>query len=138
VNQQPDTTTLKGKIAVMQAAEDGKRVQYSWGHRGDNWVDCASSTSPAWAWEVSTYRIHPDDLNPPKLRPWRQEEVPVGAQIRYKNNSLAHRHLIVSSSPCGLAGHDTNWDYGLLFSAMEHSTDNGKTWHPCGVLEGQP
>jgi hypothetical protein len=31
---------------------------------------------------------------------------------------------------------DTSTSYMLKFA--EHSIDNGKTWHPCGVMEAKP
>lgn len=70
-----------------------------------------------------------------KLRPWRPEEVPVGAQVRYIGNSSSARMLIVNSAERGLLGPDSVVPYQTLLSAFEHSLDHGKTWLPCGVEE---
>jgi hypothetical protein len=68
-----------------------------------------------------------------KWRPWTAEEVPVGAQVRYKNNKQSIRMLIVSNMEPHLLGEMSAWTLGDLFYSMEYSTDGGKTWLPCGV-----
>lgn len=70
----------------------------------------------------------------PKLRPWRVEEVPLGAQIRCKGAVI--RHVIVGMCGDGIeAGRafSAGVDWALVY--CEHSLDGGKTWHPCGVEE---
>ena len=78
------------------------------------------------------FRLAPE---PPakKWRPWTAEEVPVGAQVRYKNNKQSIRMLIVSNMEPNLLGEMSAWTLGDLFCSMEYSIDNGKTWLPCGV-----
>jgi hypothetical protein len=80
------------------------------------------------------FRLAPE----PKLRPWQIEDVPIGA--------------ITKSKACGgevlmIIGADTlgvlmpYYPKGISFRDMLdhrlHSIDGGKTWHPCGVLEGE-
>jgi hypothetical protein len=113
-------------IRIMQAYVDGKEVEFKWGS-----MDWNSTNKPEWNWSAYDYRIKPTA----KLRPWTADEVPVGAILRYKGNPQSLRILIVSSLERGLAGYETNWPYQALLQEMEHSTDGGKTWLPCGVVE---
>lgn len=83
-----------------------------------------------------SFRLAPE---PPakKFRPWKPEEVPVGALVRLKENvkdigliiASAGGGIIFSSYANGLC------DYGAskVLDTCEHSLDNGKTWLPCGV-----
>jgi hypothetical protein len=68
------------------------------------------------------YHIKPT----PVLRPWTADEIPLGAQMRSKLDP-SHRWL------AGNTGTD-NVRMKLL-ETIEHSTDGGKTWLPCGVME---
>jgi len=54
-----DTSTTAGKIAVMQAFEDGKAIQYK--NRGYSWVDFRVNT-PMWNWKEVGYRIKPQTV----------------------------------------------------------------------------
>lgn len=86
-----------------------------------------------------SFRLAPE---PPakRYRPWTPEEVPVGALIRHKDWMAGDRLMI-----CGVWGAIPRvlWCYNegisdkpaewVLNSGWEHSTDNGKTWLPCGV-----
>lgn len=114
-------------IRVMQAFVDGKEVE-CWHHGLEGWD---TTKNPSWNWINCTFRIKPTSV----LRPWTADEVPVGAILRYKGNQQSIRFLIVSSMENGLAGYETNWPYQALLQEMEHSTDGGKTWLPCGVVE---
>lgn len=53
---QKDTTTLKGKIAVMQAYEMGREVQVRYRNGVLGWQN---SKSPEWDWLNYEYRIKP-------------------------------------------------------------------------------
>ena len=66
-------------------------------------------------------------------RPWTAEEVPVGGQVRYKNNKQSIRMLIVSNVQPYFLGEKSFWTLEELFCLMQHSIDGGKTWLPCGV-----
>lgn len=85
---------------------------------------------------------HPADLlspwtepEPPRLRAWKAEEVPVGAMCRVIGT--ADRFLITMQSgrhlrtSCGGFEHEP---YAIV-GVWEHSTDHGATWLPCGVME---
>ena len=124
-------------LAVMEMMKwgqskwsDGVEVQYS-PKRGAGSAVWTSTDNPLWNWEHYDYRIKPTAT----LRPWTADEVPLGAWLRYKGNPQSIRLLIVSNTECGLVGYQTNWPYKTLLQEMEHSTDGGKTWLPCGVVE---
>ena len=48
--------TTKEKIAVMQAFEDGKKVEIKAGHWGE-WQPCSIKGYPCWNWETYDYRL---------------------------------------------------------------------------------
>lgn len=79
-----------------------------------------------------SYRIK----QPQKLRPWNTTEIPLGSQIRAKG---FHDISLIIGVQRGLV----IWNDGVarisspttLFHNFEHSTNQGKTWLPCGVEE---
>jgi hypothetical protein len=103
-------------IRIMQAFVDGKEVI-------SMTTPAVTTDNPSWNWanDISAYRIKPT----PVLRPWTADEVPLGAQMRRKTDR--HRFLIGSVANDGSR---KEW-----LEHNEHSTDGGKTWHPCGVME---
>jgi hypothetical protein len=109
----------KEAIRIMQAFVDGKEVE--WDCRGiEIWE---TIISPKWNWIDNKYRIKPA----PVLRPWTADEVPLGAQVRSKSYHPDHRSMIIQS---GNSMTREGWLVGY-----EHSTDGGKTWKECGVME---
>jgi hypothetical protein len=105
----------KEAIRVMQAFADGKEVEH-WYY--EMWVKIHV---PRWDWGNTEYRIKPT----PTFRPWTSDEVPLGAIMRTKG--LEGRCIIIDT--------ETSDDRSYWLNAREHSTDGGKTWHPCGVME---
>ena len=103
-------------IRIMQAYVDGKEVEFKWMSK-----DWNSNDKPEWNWSAYDYRIKPTAT----LRPWTADEVPLGAWIRLKNTNVT-RSMIVSVAALNLR---------LAFKEHEHSTDGGKNWLPCGVVE---
>ena len=108
----------KEAIRVMQAFVDGKEVE-CW-HRGLEGWDTTSN--PSWNWRDCIFRIKPTAT----LRPWTADEVPLGAWIRYKR-ALHDRSILAWTS--------NQADRDMWLNEREHSTDGGKTWLPCGVVE---
>ena len=104
-------------IRVMQAYVDGKEVEYQ--IRGGHWV---AAMPPNWNWPNTQYRIKPTAT----LRPWTADEVPLGAQARNREHPKT-RWLIDRTS-----SEENRKDWCKNY---EHSTDGGKTWLPCGVVE---
>jgi hypothetical protein len=105
----------KEAIRIMQAFVDGKEVEH-WYYQ--MWVKIHV---PRWDWGNTEYRIKPT----PTLRPWTADEVPLGSIMRTKG--LEGRCIIIDT--------ETSDDRSYWLNAREHSTDGGKTWHPCGVME---
>jgi len=95
--KQPDTTTIEGKIEVMEAFKKGKLIEYL--SRAAGWEKVLT---PSWNWDRYDYRIHPDDLNAFKIGdrvrvncpghslhkyiPWTYETCPLGAVVVHKKN----------------------------------------------------
>ena len=112
-------------IRVMQAYVDGREVEFKNRHHLTNalplWVPVPS---PVWNWvdDIKSFRIKPAA----KLRPWTSDEVPLGAWMREKKALHDRRILAWTSSQA---------DRDMWLDEREHSTDGGKTWLPCGVVE---
>jgi len=106
----------KEAIRVMQAFVDGKELEHRYNGK---WVKIHV---PRWDWDNTEYRIKPT----PVLRPWTADEVPLGMQMRDVSKQ-DYRWLIHTSG-----SNDTRNEWLVGY---EHSTDGGKTWHPCGVME---
>ena len=106
----------KEAIHVMQAFVDGTDLEVLCPVG-----KCEPVHFPRWGWDDTKYRIKPTAT----LRPWTVDEVPLGAQMRRKTDR--HRFLIGSVANDGSR---KEW-----LEHNEHSTDCGKTWLPCGVME---
>ena len=104
-------------IRIMQAFVDGKEVI-------SMRTPTATADDPYWNWGNDTKMYH--IKSNPVLRPWTADEVPIGGQIRSKH-SRDYRFLIDRTANAEVR---EDWLKGY-----EHSTDGGKTWHPCGVME---
>ena len=107
----------KEAIRIMQAFVDGKDLEV---------LDPVGKWEPVhfprWGWDDTDYRIKPN----PTFRPWTSDEVPLGAWMRVKSDPK-FRWLILN------VGHDDM--RREFFLQNEYSTDGGKTWLPCGVME---
>ena len=103
-------------IKVMQAFVDGKEVENLYNGK------CGTTINPSWNWFDIEYRIKP----PETLRPWTADEVPMGAWMR-KKQDVPHRWVVIETGNEPLR---QAW-----FENHEHSTDGGKNWLPCGVVE---
>ena len=109
----------KEAIRIMQAFVDGKEVDVQRLLDGSVWMPAGA---PCWDWLNGNYRIKPTAT----LRPWTADEVPLGAWMRFKRNPQ-DRVLLGWVS--------VQADRDLWLDEREYSTDGGKTWLPCGVLE---
>ena len=109
----------------MQAFVDGKEVQVrsrKWNPRESLKPDWVDEELSCWNFEDFDYRIKPTA----KLRPWTADEVPLGAWMRFKK-VIDDRRILAWTS--------TQRDRDMWLDEHEHSTDLGKTWLPCGVVE---
>ena len=122
--------TAREFIPLLQAYADGKEIQ----------MLNPSCTWRAVDWELhfggkpSDYRIKPE----PKLRPWRPEEVPVGAIV--KSDVAAYLIIAVNFEKAAIAMMSNTMDVVRWYATdsidgNHYSTDGGKTWKPCGVEE---
>ena len=79
------------------------------------------------------FRLAPE---PPakKFRPWKPEEVPVGAQTKTKVCD-SEIQMIVGRNLLGVLLAQDNGAYPFcdILELRLHSLDGGKTWLPCGV-----
>ena len=105
-------------IRVMQAWVDGKKVECQ--YHGSKTP--SNAPNPSWNWFDCTYRIK----STATLRPWTADEVPLGAWMREKKALHDRRILAWTSSQV---------DRDMWLDEREHSTDGGKNWLPCGVVE---
>ncbi len=126
--------TIENIIEVLQAFKEGKKLEYK------SVVDGEWQPSVATGNELminmssgKEYRVK----STPKLRPWKPEEVPVGALYQHKECNTGGRGLICycSQYEIGTIGQSGNVAFSIndFFKKFNHSTDGGKTWKPCGV-----
>ena len=119
--------------AIMATYEPGQVWQFK--TKGtEKWNDFVMrQAEPCWDWNSYDYRRKPE----PKLRPWRTEEVPVGAL----HNWFGFVSVILAAHDNKMFFLNRNGEvtYNYLDSGAvnigKFSLDNGKTWHPCGALE---
>lgn len=84
----------------------------------------------------------------PRLRPWKPEEVPAVLVVRPKPGTAFAQGLTTkwwvawAISETGISigspsiGNDGRFTFSDCLNNLDHSIDNGKTWKPCGVMEG--
>ena len=120
--------SIEEQAEAFKAWKRGDKTQY-WSSADGMWLD-----GPASIWPNTIIRRKPA----PKLRPWKPEEVPVGSLLRFKANP-ENRVLITGVDQTKIYGAFTytlhRGCFDRVLADYEHSTDNGKTWHPCGVEE---
>lgn len=117
-------------LPIITAFVEGDIIQMKC---GNDWIDKGSDL--LFDCPPHTYRIKPAE---PKYRPWKPEEVPVGALVRKTMYPNIHKVILESLQDkvfiinCGNLTHlslqegNEQWEYSI---------DQGKTWLPCGVLE---
>lgn len=113
-------------IQCLQWAKEG-RLQANFS--GNGWKDAEGGlvriNEP-----FCIYRRRPE----PKLRPWKPEEVPVGAIVR-RHGSVAKMLIVGHGMGKVYYSQEGECCIDTLFVEFQHSTDGGKTWKPCGVEE---
>jgi hypothetical protein len=116
----------KEAIRVMQAFVDGKEVEVLY-----PFTQAQIATTPAWNWDANKYRIKPTA----NLRPWTVDEVPLGCILKTKSTNSVW--LLIGRNNVGeiLIAGDNYQSPEWLLREYEHSTDGGKNWLPCGVVE---
>lgn len=118
---------------IIAAWGNGKTIQ-SKATLGSGWNDVEGSL--CFNMPSSYYRIKPE----PKLRPWRPEEVPIGAMFKLNGSGTIVSLLSLDGNRLWFLENGVpTWNLledGVFYS-MAHSIDSGKTWLPCGVEETQ-
>ena len=102
---------------------EGDRTVFTWKDGGKYFRDQSCDYDLVAAWTE------------PKIRPFRMEEVPLGAWLTMEGK--IGRYLITGAKEvdlvvAGLGG----IGYEQARNNCKLSTDGGVTWKPCGVLEG--
>ncbi len=117
----------KELLPVITAFSEGKTIQYR-NNISPDWKDWGNYS---FVLDNYTYRIKPE----PKFRPWKPEEVPVGALLRVRGGNGIYQALIVArSADYVYYAQGKNACYASLHN-YEYSHDHGLSWHPCGVIE---
>lgn len=131
-----------GSSAWANSLPVGTKVRWREWNKGEH----VTRTSDGWSRSHQALMFpsqpggpHPDTkgwcLYPgPKLRPWRMDEVPLGAWLKMEGK--AGRYLITGAKEvdfvvAGVGG----ISYEYASDTCKVSTDNGVTWKPCGVEE---
>ena len=132
------------ELTVQEAAlawAQGKKVRATAVESGiGGLISTVSTRDGTWSADVFgkpygtyTFRLAPE---PPakRYRPWTPEEVPFGALLRTKGGHVIHMIVAFSTALKEVyAGHGWKGDVEYCLEHVEHSTDGGKTWLPCGV-----
>jgi len=125
---------MQAQIAVMQALANGEDIECQISPNG-TWDLWRIETEPSWDWSKFNYRI----ARKPKLRPWKPEEVPVGGVLKKKNTSFVYHYNVDLNNGVtwftSPSGETRILSIGELVDSFVVSTDHGKTWLPCGVME---
>ncbi len=113
---------IKKAGEVMIAAAEGRVIQVK-NVSGLVWADTNPSDA-GWNWNHFTYRIKPTKT----LRPWKPEEVPLGAQTRLEGYP-DERHMIVGVNSLGvlIAQDNAAYPFKDLLELREYSIDGGIT-----------
>ena len=124
---------------IIKAFGEGKIIEVNSNYTG--WTEIPE---PQFNEGPRGYRIKPE----PHLRPWKPEEVPVGALTRciphtddnsrqmilWVGDNMPEAQVTLSS----MKGHSAigmDMTFENLLARYEHSLNHGVTWKPCGVEE---
>ena len=123
--------TIDEILTVVQAAKDGKQIQYwysQYGLRADDgsWQDCAHAFAFDFADHI--YRVKPGV----KKVPLTQADIPLDRPVWLNRCQRSSSQLIVLVEPAGLCVHNDFFRFDILQNSMFTITfDGGKTWQPC-------
>ena len=124
--------TIDEILTVVQAAKDGKQIQYwysQYGLRADDgsWQDCVDS--PVLNFADYIYRVKPTV----KKVPFTKADIPLDRPVWITSQRiLEDKELVIGVSESGVTTH-RSW---VPFNKMEQchltiSFDGGKTWQKC-------
>ena len=122
--------TIDEIFAVVQAAKDGKQIQYWYSQYGNfaedgTWINCVDA--PAFNFADCIYRVKPV----PKKVPLAQADIPLDRPV-WLQCSDGEPDLVISAGRNGLRTWSTFCEYAKLMRlSVKISFDGGKTWQPC-------
>lgn len=124
-----DTSTLDGKIAVMQEAQ---KVGYVYLRSRDEENYTLQGTNyTKWDWLCFFYNFPTEPKT--KLIPFTRDTFPREAWIRFKAD-IDFNFRVLSYSNDSFRVGDTIEPYDRAMNDCEISLDHGKTWQPCGQV----
>jgi len=145
--------TYKDALPAIQAFIEGKTIQVSDRKGIPNWTDYEGNIHiPDFGGLQWQWRVKPE----PKLRPWKPEEVPVGALLKRKfwdknkhplvilGVDVSYSNTLPRAILSGQLYQDSYESHYFLSDLLtynggcgdqnQYSVDHGKTWLPCGIL----
>lgn len=127
--QKPEDVTLEEQVEAFQELRKGNYKNVEACRLGrTTWQHCPG---PCWT-------IHEDTIlrqkPTPKLRPWKPDEVPVGAMCKRKDGQFKGM-IIACDTESGRIWMISSHTPEAVLKDFMHSLDRGKTWLPCGVVE---
>jgi hypothetical protein len=131
----------KEYLPFVQAAAEGKRIQYKSKSETSVWVDLDDSYDLDALIGMGYIRIKPTE---PILRPWKPEEVPVGALLKNSYFDFGGNPVSLIIGVRGVYVYFLDHEKAIVIestsiklmdSKYTYSIDHGKTWLPCGIME---
>ncbi len=125
----------KELLPIITAFSKGKLVEHK--SKGQQYHTVIHN--PDFTDSPEQYRIRQE----PKLRPWKPEEVPVGAVVsscfkrsnRYVITAMWAGQIHLNGSPCEHSNERPPLLHQVVGPTYHYTTDFGKTWLPCGISE---
>ena len=121
--------TLDEMIAVMQAARDGKKIEFKeLNSASANWE---LARSPYWDWHKFDYRVKPE----PRKMPLGYADINLHRDLfrlaHHAQSECSAAHSVTAGVGVWIAGASVAQSWSDLMEEWEISRDGGKTWQPC-------
>lgn len=132
---------IEQTVAGFRAWLEGKPAQFRY---FDAWQDISKECGELMLRRTGDGRLRPKPT--PRLRPWLVDEVPTTAVFRTSDQVTGFfSPSSVGEKGVWFVGEDGFGGASIVKASMtdllhlyKHSTDGGKAWLPCGVLEDAP
>lgn len=122
---------IEQNVIAYRAWLNDQTIELESSLNGELWSKFGST--PFWDWHRYNLMVRVKVKPTPKLRPWKPEEIPVGAVVRYRKTTYRH---IIDSTWQGFAHFNAcNYDAIVLFEDYEWHWPHETEWLPCGVME---
>jgi hypothetical protein len=117
----------KELLPLINAYVEGKIIQFK--DLNNEWVDLPDPNFDDN--RINSYRIKHE----PKYRPWTFEEAPLNVMFASKNTETKLRFAFYLVNPSGYKDFPGSiFTFEEMLKDFLYSSDNGKTWLPCGTL----